>query len=68
VAVAPRSVLNLQTEASNIAVHELPDIGAIETLLVWRRGNFSSALNALRQTLVSGGDAVGAPAATMGAA
>jgi DNA-binding transcriptional LysR family regulator len=53
VAVAPRSVLDLQTDASNIAVHELPDIGMIETLLVWRRGHFSSALNALRRTLVT---------------
>ena len=52
VAVAPRSVLDLQTDASNIAVHPLPDIGMIDTLLVWRRGHFSSALNALRRTLV----------------
>jgi DNA-binding transcriptional LysR family regulator len=65
VAVAPRSVLDLQTDASNIAVHELPDIGVIETLLVWRRGHFSSALNALRQTLVSGEDAVALPAAAL---
>ncbi len=65
VAVAPRSVLDLQTDASNIAVHELPDIGMIETLLVWRRGHFSSALNALRQTLVSGEDAVALPAAAL---
>jgi DNA-binding transcriptional LysR family regulator len=53
VAVAPRSVLDLQADASNIAVHELPDIGEIETLLVWRRGHFSSALNALKQALVT---------------
>ncbi|MBW8837374.1 MAG: LysR family transcriptional regulator, partial [Burkholderia sp.] len=52
VAVAPRSVLGLAADASNIAVHDLPDIGAIETLLVWRRGHFSSALNALKQTLL----------------
>ena len=51
VAVAPRSVLGLAADASNIAVHDLPDIGTIETLLVWRRGHFSSALNALKQTL-----------------
>jgi DNA-binding transcriptional LysR family regulator len=61
VAVAPRSVLNLQTDASNIAVHELPDIGVIETLLVWRRGHFSSALNALKQALVMRQDAVSLP-------
>ena len=52
VAVAPRSVLDLQTDTSNIAVHPRPDIGMIETLLVWRRGHFSSALNALRRTLL----------------
>ncbi|CAH2786964.1 MAG: Transcriptional regulator PA4203, LysR family [uncultured Paraburkholderia sp.] len=34
VAVAPRSVLDLQGDMSNIAVHELPKIGQIETLLV----------------------------------
>jgi DNA-binding transcriptional LysR family regulator len=59
VAVAPRSVLDLQADSSNIAVHELPDIGTIETLLVWRRGHFSPALNALRRTLMApdgGGD------------
>jgi DNA-binding transcriptional LysR family regulator len=67
VAVAPRSVLDLQADASNITVHELPDIGAIETLLVWRRGHFSSALNALRRTLVpaeDGGVAAPVDAAT----
>jgi DNA-binding transcriptional LysR family regulator len=62
VAVAPRSVLNLQTNASNIAIHELAEIGEIETLLVWRRGHFSSALNALRQTLMIGEDATETPA------
>ncbi|MFP4891944.1 LysR family transcriptional regulator [Paraburkholderia sp. EG304] len=53
VAVAPRSVLDLQPDTSNIAVHELPDIGIIDTLLLWRRGQFSSALNALRRALVA---------------
>jgi DNA-binding transcriptional LysR family regulator len=53
VAVAPRTVLDLQPDTSNIAVHELPDIGIIDTLLVWRRGHFSSALNALRCALVA---------------
>jgi DNA-binding transcriptional LysR family regulator len=56
VAVAPRSVLDLQTDTSNIAVHELPDIGMIDTLLLWRRGHFSSALNALRRALVASQD------------
>jgi DNA-binding transcriptional LysR family regulator len=66
VAVAPRSVLNLQTDTSNIAIHELDGIDEIETLLVWRRGHFSSALNALRHTLVSGEAALdGAAIATV---
>ncbi|WP_233802432.1 LysR family transcriptional regulator [Paraburkholderia sp. HP33-1] len=56
VAVAPRSVLDLQTDKSNIAVHELPEIGMLDTLLIWRRGHFSSALNALRRTLVASRD------------
>lgn len=53
VAVAPRSVLDLLADSSNIAVHALPEIEPIETLLVWRRGHFSSALNALKKTLTS---------------
>ncbi|WP_230412886.1 LysR family transcriptional regulator [Paraburkholderia antibiotica] len=65
VAVAPRSVLDLQGDTSNIAVHALPDIGMVDTLLVWRRGHFSSALNALRRTLVGAQeDAAGAEATT----
>jgi DNA-binding transcriptional LysR family regulator len=67
VAVAPRSVLDLQTDASNIAVHELPDIGMIETLLVWRRGHFSSALNALKRTLLTPEEAADSPATTVSA-
>ena len=53
VAVAPRSVLDLLADSSNIAVHALPEIEPIETLLVWRRGHFSSALNALKKTLTA---------------
>ncbi|CAB3748908.1 LysR family transcriptional regulator [Paraburkholderia solisilvae] len=52
VAVAPRSVLELRPEADNITVHSLGELGSIETLLVWRRGHFSSALNALREMLL----------------
>ncbi len=60
VAVAPRSVLDLQTDAGNkagnvagnIAVHSLGELGMIDTLLIWRRGHFSSALNALREMLL----------------
>ncbi|SIT44789.1 Transcriptional regulator [Paraburkholderia ribeironis] len=62
VAVAPRSVLDLQTDTSNIAVHDLPDIGMIETMLIWRRGHFSSALNALRRTLMAPEETVDLPA------
>ena len=53
VAVAPRSVLDLQHDLNNIAVHSLGDLGTIDTLLVWRRGHFSSALKALRETLLA---------------
>ena len=53
VAVAPRSVLDLQHNMNNIAVHSLGDLGTIDTLLIWRRGHFSSALKALRETLLA---------------
>jgi DNA-binding transcriptional LysR family regulator len=56
VAVAPRSVLALLSDANDVAVHSLDELGSIDTLLVWRRGHFSSALNALRETLVAGGN------------
>jgi DNA-binding transcriptional LysR family regulator len=59
VAVAPRSVLELRHDAKNIAIHPLDDLGTIDTMLVWRRGHFSSALKALRETLLTGsGEAV----------
>lgn len=61
VAVAPRSVLELQHDVNNIAIHSLGDLGTIDTLLIWRRGHFSSALKALRETLLNNGDK---PAAT----
>jgi DNA-binding transcriptional LysR family regulator len=64
VAIAPRSVLGLlQHDAANIAVYPLSDLGTIDTLLIWRRGHFSAALDALRQTLLAygnGGSAGGA--------
>ena len=54
VAVAPRSVLDLQQhDMNNIAVHSLGDLGTIDTLLIWRRGHFSSALKALREILLA---------------
>jgi DNA-binding transcriptional LysR family regulator len=52
VAVAPRSVLELQRDIDDIAVHSLGDFGQIDTLLVWRRGHFSPALAALRDGLL----------------
>lgn len=51
VAVAPRSVLNLTNLGDEIALHSLGDLGAIDTLLIWRNGHFSAALNALRDLL-----------------
>ncbi|MBN3757275.1 LysR family transcriptional regulator [Paraburkholderia sp. Tr-20389] len=56
VAVAPRSVLALLPESNDIVVHALDELGSIDTLLVWRRGHFSSALNALRGMLVASGN------------
>ncbi|MBP0593196.1 LysR family transcriptional regulator [Paraburkholderia sp. LEh10] len=56
VAVAPRSVLALLPESNDIAVHPLDEIGSIDTLLIWRRGHFSSALNALRGMLIASGN------------
>ena len=53
VAVAPRSVLESQHDLNNIAIHSLGELGCIDTLLVWRRGHFSSALKALRETLLA---------------
>jgi len=53
VAVAPRSVLEFEHDMNNIAIHSLGDLGTIDTLLVWRRGHFSSALKALRETLLA---------------
>jgi DNA-binding transcriptional LysR family regulator len=53
VAAAPRSVLGSQPSVSNIAVHSLDgEIGMIDTLLIWRREHFSSALNALKEMLL----------------
>ncbi|WP_133648229.1 LysR family transcriptional regulator [Paraburkholderia flava] len=52
VAVAPRSVLELQPQMNDIAIHSLGALGKIDTLLIWRRGHFSAALNALRSALL----------------
>jgi DNA-binding transcriptional LysR family regulator len=58
VAVAPRSVLESQHDMNNIAIHALDDLGAIDTLLIWRRGHFSPALKALRETLLANSNLV----------
>ncbi|MBN3856080.1 LysR family transcriptional regulator [Paraburkholderia sp. Ac-20340] len=52
VAVAPRSVLDLQRSADDITIHSLGKLGRIDTLLVWRRGHFSPALDALKSALL----------------
>lgn len=54
VAVAPRSVLELLPRgADDVAVHPLEELDAIDTLLVWRRGQCSAALKALRELLLA---------------
>ncbi|MFP6559659.1 LysR substrate-binding domain-containing protein [Paraburkholderia sp. B3] len=52
VAVAPRSVLELQRNVDDIAMHPLGKHGLIDTLLIWRRGHFSPALDALKGALL----------------
>ena len=53
IAVAPRSVLALQRNFDEVAVHPLGEFGNVDTLLVWRRGHFSPALDALRGALLA---------------
>lgn len=54
VAVAPRSVLDLLPGgAREVAVHPLDSLGAVPTLLIWRRGHYSAALGALRDALLT---------------
>lgn len=53
VAVAPRSVLELLPGGTReVAVHPLGALGAVPTLLIWRRGHYSAALAALREALL----------------
>jgi DNA-binding transcriptional LysR family regulator len=51
VAVAPRSVLELAGLDGEVDLHPLGELGKVDTLLVWRHGHFSAALNALRDLL-----------------
>jgi DNA-binding transcriptional LysR family regulator len=54
VAVAPRSVLELARLDGEVDLHPMGELGRVDTLLVWRKGHFSAALNAMRDLLVSG--------------
>ncbi|NIE60754.1 MULTISPECIES: LysR family transcriptional regulator [unclassified Burkholderia] len=68
IAVAPRSVLDLQPETGNIAAHAIPELEGIDTLLGWRRGYASAALAALRDALTDATrqpDDAAKPAATV---
>jgi len=52
IAVVPRSVLRASGMEAQLAVHALPPkIANVRTLLVWRRGHQSAALEALRKEL-----------------
>jgi DNA-binding transcriptional LysR family regulator len=56
VAVAPRSVLDLlPAGAQEVAIHPLGPLGTVPTLLIWRRGHDSAALDALREALQAEG-------------
>jgi DNA-binding transcriptional LysR family regulator len=52
VAVAPRSVLELARLDDGVDVHPLGALGQVDTLLVWRKGHYSAALDALRDLLL----------------
>ena len=52
IAIVPRSVLRASGMEAQLAVHPLPaKIASARTMLVWRRGHQSSALDALRKEL-----------------
>lgn len=52
IAIVPRSVLRVSGLAQGVAVHALPaQLAQARTLLVWRRGERSSALEALQKAL-----------------
>ncbi|MDR5837331.1 LysR substrate-binding domain-containing protein [Caballeronia sp. LZ034LL] len=53
VAVAPRSVLELARLDDDVDVHPLGKLGQVDTLLVWRKGHYSAALDALRDLLLN---------------
>jgi DNA-binding transcriptional LysR family regulator len=52
IAVVPRSVLRTVGAEAQVAVHALPaSVATAKTMLVWRKGHQSSALDALRQEM-----------------
>ena len=52
VAIVPKSVLRAVGAQDEVAVHRLPaSVANARTMLVWRRGHASSALDALREEL-----------------
>ncbi|MGI4859684.1 MAG: LysR substrate-binding domain-containing protein [Janthinobacterium lividum] len=59
IAVAPRSVLELSRLDGDVEIYAIGDFGQVDTLLVWRKGHFSAALNALRGLLVEGASYAG---------
>jgi hypothetical protein len=42
--------------AQDVAIHPLGPLGAVPTLMIWRRGHDSAALGALREALIAEGD------------
>ncbi|TDG09675.1 LysR family transcriptional regulator [Paraburkholderia guartelaensis] len=67
VAVAPRSVLELQRGADEVTMHSLGKLGQIDTLLAWRRGHFSPALGALKDALLEHAQRTGSAALSIAA-
>jgi DNA-binding transcriptional LysR family regulator len=52
VAVVPRSVIDAVLPKGDVAIHPLPaDIAEARTMLAWRGGHRSAALDALRAQL-----------------
>ncbi|WP_347557533.1 LysR substrate-binding domain-containing protein [Robbsia sp. KACC 23696] len=51
VAIAPRSVLELSSLDGEVDLHPIGALGRVDTLLIWRKGQSSASLNALRDLL-----------------
>jgi DNA-binding transcriptional LysR family regulator len=52
---APRSMLETVRHLEEVSVHSPGALGRVETLLVWRTGNYSGALDALKATIAAQG-------------